>query len=51
MDDENNRLGAGVQVQLLEFKKKRTWKIVSECLTQSSDLHTKQIQALPAFKC
>ena len=51
MNDENNRLGAGVQVQLLEFKKKSTWKILNECLTQNSDLHIKEIQALPAFKC
>lgn len=40
MDDENDRLGAGVKVQLLKLRKERASEIVSECLVGHIDSHS-----------
>lgn len=40
MDDENDRLGAGVKVQLLKLRKERASEIINECLVGHSDGHS-----------
>lgn len=49
MDDENNGLGAGMEVQWLKFGKKRGKGFFKLMLGPDSDLHIKRACALPAF--